>query len=52
MSYLAFGAFEEARGHLTRALRLNQSVGNRQIEGNCFSILSELDWREGNPGSP
>ncbi|MCE9657522.1 MAG: AAA family ATPase [Burkholderiales bacterium] len=48
MSYLGFGAFEAARRHLHEGLRLNQSLGNRQIEGNCFSILSELEWREGN----
>jgi len=50
MSYLGFGAFEKAREHLHEGLRMNQSLGNRQIEGNCFSILSELEWREENHG--
>ena len=48
MSYLAFGAFDEARRHLHEALRLNRALGNRQIEGNCCAILSELEWRKGN----
>jgi predicted ATPase/class 3 adenylate cyclase len=49
LSYLSFGAFDEARRHLHEALRLNQSLGNRQVEGNCFAMLSELEWRDGNP---
>ena len=47
MSYLAFGAFDEARKHLLDALRLNRTLGNRPIEGNTQSMLSELAWREG-----
>ena len=47
MSYLGFGAFDEARGYLEEALRLNRELGNRQIEGNTHSMLSELAWREG-----
>ena len=48
MSWLAFGALGEARRHLEEALRLNRALGNRQVEGNTHSILSELAWREGN----
>jgi tetratricopeptide (TPR) repeat protein len=48
MSYLGFGAFEEARRHLHEALRLNRAMGNREVEGNCLSMLSELEWRERN----
>jgi class 3 adenylate cyclase/tetratricopeptide (TPR) repeat protein len=48
MSYLGFGVFDEARRHLHDALRLNRAMGNRQIEGNTHSMLSELEWREGN----
>jgi class 3 adenylate cyclase/tetratricopeptide (TPR) repeat protein len=47
MSYLAFGAFAEARGHLEDALRMHRRLGNREIEGNTCSVLSELAWREG-----
>jgi len=46
MSYLAFGAFDEARRHLLDALQLNRTLGNRAIEGNTQSMLSELAWRE------
>jgi tetratricopeptide (TPR) repeat protein len=47
MSYLAFGAFSEARGYLEDALRMHRRLGNREIEGNTCSVLSELAWREG-----
>jgi tetratricopeptide (TPR) repeat protein len=49
MSYLEFGVFEEARRHLQEALRLNGELGNRQVEGNTHAMLSELEWRDGNP---
>jgi class 3 adenylate cyclase/tetratricopeptide (TPR) repeat protein len=49
MSYLGFGAFEEAGKYLQEALRSNHALGNRQVEGNTLSILSELAWREGTP---
>lgn len=48
MSYLGFGVFDEARRFLLEALQLNRVVGNRDIEGNTHSMLSELEWREGN----
>ena len=47
MSYLGFGAFAEARRHLEEALRMHRMLGNREIEGNTNSTLSELAWREG-----
>jgi class 3 adenylate cyclase/tetratricopeptide (TPR) repeat protein len=47
MSYLAFGAFADARRHLDDALRMHRALGNREIEGNTCSVLSELAWREG-----
>jgi class 3 adenylate cyclase/tetratricopeptide (TPR) repeat protein len=47
MSYLSFGAFAEARRHLDDALRMHRALGNREIEGNTNSTLSELAWREG-----
>ena len=47
MSYLAFGAFPEARGYLEEALRMHRMLGNRITEGNTCSVLSELAWREG-----
>ncbi|HEV8501698.1 MAG TPA: adenylate/guanylate cyclase domain-containing protein [Casimicrobiaceae bacterium] len=49
MSYLGFGAFDEAGKYLQEALRTNRALGNRQVEGNSQSILSELAWREGKP---
>jgi tetratricopeptide (TPR) repeat protein len=49
MSYLGFGAFDEARQYLEQALQLNRALGNRQVEGNTLAMLSELAWREGNP---
>ena len=47
MSYLSFGAFAEARRYLDDALRMHRALGNREIEGNTNSTLSELAWREG-----
>ena len=47
MSYLAFGAFADARRYLDDALRMHRALGNREIEGNTNSTLSELAWREG-----
>ena len=49
MSFLGFGALADARRYLQEALRLNRTLGNRQVEGNTHSILSELAWREGEP---
>ena len=49
MSYLTFGAFAEARRYLEDALRMHRMLGNREIEGNTHSVLSELAWREGSP---
>jgi len=47
MSYLSFGAFADARRYLDEALRMHRMLGNREIEGNTNSTLSELAWREG-----
>ena len=48
MSYMAFGAYEEAHEHLIDALQLNRLLGAREIEGNSHAMLSELAWRQGN----
>jgi len=45
----AVHAFDEAGKYLQEALRTNRALGNRQVEGNSQSILSELAWREGKP---
>jgi class 3 adenylate cyclase/tetratricopeptide (TPR) repeat protein len=47
LSYLFFGSFPEAQGHLEEALRKHRTLGNREIEGNTLSTLSELAWRTG-----
>jgi len=47
MSYMAFGAYEDAGEHLNDALQLNRVLGAREIEGNSHAMLSELAWRQG-----
>jgi tetratricopeptide (TPR) repeat protein len=47
MSFLFFGAFAEARRYLEEAVGMHRTLGNVEIEGNTYSVLSELAWREG-----
>jgi len=47
VGYLRFGAHPQARQHLEESLRLNETLGNRVVQGGSLAGLSELSLREG-----
>ena len=47
VGYLRFGAHAQARRYLEESLHLNQTLGNRVVQGGSLAGLSELSLREG-----